>query len=325
MMKINEILNKYHKIEIELLLTHVLRKPKEFIFLHPGNNLTIKQFNNLQELIKRRQKGEPVAYILGYRDFMGLRFRVTRDVLIPRPETEGLVERVISYVEARRGVPSEDGLPRHAATGTLNILDLGTGSGCIIISLAKHLQNLTNVPNCKLFASDISAAALKVAKQNAKTIFGKKSDTLEYVRNLRFFKSDLFQNVQGKFDIIIANLPYIPLKILRKHLHHKNRVKNIFSIKSKNIFYSADDPFAALKYEPAFALTDGSNSWQIYRRFFEQVGNHLSPGGKIILEIDPASRKLLNEYQKKYLPTGQIKFYKDFNNFWRYAEIKRAK
>src|SRR5207245_2413791 len=110
-------------IEIELLLSHILGKSKEFLFVRPQNKLTAGQSSALLKLISRRQKGEPVAYLLGYKDFAGLRFKVNKDVLIPRPESEWLVERV-KRLELRGK----------------KILDMGTGSGCIAISIAKKLR-----------------------------------------------------------------------------------------------------------------------------------------------------------------------------------------
>ncbi len=143
------------------------------------------------------------------------------------------------------------------------------------------------------------ALLLLVAKANAR----------KHKTNLQFVHSDLFQNIKGNFDIIVANLPYVPMKMLRKHLLHKGKLE-------------AGDPFAGLKYEPKFALTDGTSIWLIYKKFFDQVRAHLNPGAVILLEIEPASRKFLKTYQEQYLPAAQVKFYRDLNRLWRYMEIK---
>jgi len=316
-MTIKEALKKYSSIEIEILLSHILGKSKEFLYMNRENKLTIKQLSNLAKLIKRREKGEPIAYILGYKDFCGLRFKVNKDVLIPRPETEELVHKVLQVYKA--GKP-------------LRILDLGTGSGCIAISILKGLG--LRAKGIGVVASDISAKALAIAKQNAK----KNIHTRLYeCEEINFIKSDLFKNITGKFDVIVANLPYVPLKLLHRFIHHKPPHPGPLP-QGEREGKAVDDPFQGLKFEPAFALTDGTSSWQIYRQFFEQVGGHVYDGvarrfiGKsgqpinghattIFLEIDPSSRKFLTEYQKKYLPGWQIKFYKDFNNLWRYAEV----
>lgn len=96
-MSIGEFLKKYPKIETELLLAHVLRKPKEFVFINGNYKLTRIQADKLSQMIKRRMRGEPIAYLLGYKDFYGLRFKVNKDVLIPRPETEWVVEKISNF------------------------------------------------------------------------------------------------------------------------------------------------------------------------------------------------------------------------------------
>ena len=301
-MTISEALRKYSSVEIELLLAHVLKKPKEFVFLNQQLSLSASQQASLAKMVKRRLAGEPVAYILGYKDFYGLRFKVSKDVLIPRPETEWLVDRALGVIlKAGRPEESHKEILRRPApqddAGSYRTLDLGTGSGCIAISLAKNLpEDGDHLP--ELYASDISGLALKVAKQNAKI----------HKVKIKFIASDLFRSIDGKFDIIIANLPYVPFKMYQKYL-------------AKNDLSPAN-PFSGLKFEPMFALTDGTKSFQIYRRFFEQVGGFINKGGLVLLEIDPSSKKFLLEYQKKYLPKADIKFYKDFNNLWRFAEIK---
>lgn len=259
-MRVRGALKKYHFIEIELLLSQVLGKPKEFLFMHPEYNLTTKQINNLTKFIKRRQKGEPIAYILGFKDFCGLRFKVNKNVLIPRPETEWLVER-IAKIE-KKGI---------------RVLDLGTGSGCIAITLAQlH-------PKWRIFASDISKKALEVAKVNAK----------KHQAQIKFIRSNLFNNIKARFDFIVANLPYVPAYDYKK-------------LKS------------GLKFEPKLALLERKG---LYQDFFSQIGGHLTSRAKIYLEIDPKTKPYIISYTKKYLPKAGVKFYRDLHKFWRYAEI----
>lgn len=274
-------------------MADVLKKPKEFIFLHPEFILSSKHLKTLEAQVKRRQEGEPVAYILGYKDFMGRRFAVNKDVLIPRPETEGLVELALDRIKNYElGIKNAK---------SLRILDVGTGSGCIAVSLTAMMPVApSNGYHCEITASDISKKALVAAKQNAKS----------HKAKITFIHSDLFKDIPGKFDVVVGNLPYVPMKMLRKHLLHRAK-------------FDAQDPFAGLKYEPKFALTDGTSIWLIYKRFFEEARAHLNPGAVILLEIDPASRKFLKTYQQKYLPGAKVKFYKDVNNLWRYMEIAR--
>ena|SRR5258708_975739 len=270
-MTIKEVLKKYSSTEVELLLSHVLGKSKEFLYMNPESKLATKQLSDLTGLIKRRQKGEPIAYILGYKDFCGLRFKVNRSVLIPRPETEWIVEHIGSSF-----------LGQETARAT-KILDVGTGSGNIAISLAKML----GASGFKFYASDSSKKALAVAKTNAKTHGAK----------IQFIQSSLFSKIKGAFDIVIANLPYVPKKIY-------------------------DSRFEDLRYEPKLALTDGTNRFVLYEEFFQQIYEHLNKKASICLEIDPESKKLLAIWAKKNLPTAEIKFYRDLNNLWRYLIVK---
>ncbi len=306
-MTISVALKKYHKIEIELLLAHVLKKPKEFVFLHPDYNLTKKQYNNLTKFIKRRLKGEPIAYILGYKDFRGLRFKVNKDVLIPRPETEMVVDLVIASecIRAKQSKPSQEKIasspdkalaPRN---DIVKILDIGTGSGCIAVSLAKEFRIADY--ELRIVASDISEKALKVAKENAKNILAKNSHTPAYgrigVSGIQFIKSDLLKNVKGDFDIIIANLPYVPVSDYKK-------------LK------------ANLKFEPKNSIFAKENGLVLIRKLLEQIAQRKNKPKLVYLEFDPRQKQELNHLIKKNLPNAVINFHKDFAGKWRYAEIK---
>lgn len=165
----------------------------------------------------------------------------------------------------------------------VNILDIGTGSGCIAISIKK------TCPKANITASDISEKALNIAKINAKT----------HKVKIDFIKSNLFAKLKNKqFDFIITNLPYVPLKDYKKF-------------------------FPGLKFEPKLALTDNTNKFVLYKKFFAQVDKHLSEHGKIYLETDPASKPYLTKYAKQYLPKHKIKFYQDLNKLVRYAIIEK--
>lgn len=272
-MTIREALTKYHSIETELLLSHILGKPKEFLYMSPARELTRIQARELTRMVYRRLKGEPVSYIVGYKDFYGLSFKVNKHVLIPRPETEELVDKVLQVCKVRK-------------EESLRILDLGTGSGCIIISLAHSLKSVTNVTDLRYYGSDVSKQALAVAKANART----------HKARVTFFHSDLLQNVRMKFDVIVANLPYVTSGFYKDHIRN-------------------------LGYEPKLAITDGTNQYKIYHDFFKQVPKNLHPKSYIFLEIDPPAKKQLTEWAKKYLPKPKITFHKDYHNLWRFMEI----
>lgn len=169
------------RLDAELLLAHCLQKPRSYLFTWPEAEPDPEQQQCFKELIKRRQAGQPIAYLLGQRDFRDLTLKVTPDTLIPRPETELLVETALQLLADK---------PR------AQILETGTGSGAIAIALAKAM------PHAHLLASDISLAALQVAEANAR------SYALE---NIRFLHSDWLESIPAalRFELIISNPPYI--------------------------------------------------------------------------------------------------------------------
>lgn len=166
-------------LDAEVLLCFVLGFTKsDLISNRKAQILPLKQ-SKYEELIKNRVKGLPVAYLTGFKEFYGLKFKVNKNVLIPRPETETLVEKIIFEMKNRHSV---------------KILDIGTGSGCIIVTLAKKLSN-TNF----YFGSDASPRALAVAEENANA----------HKVKVKFIRSDLTRTTGTDYDIIIANLPYL--------------------------------------------------------------------------------------------------------------------
>jgi len=176
-------------LDIELLLTKILNKPKEYLFEYPEKNLTNLQLNKFNKLFNRRLKGEPIAYLLSHKEFYNLDFKVDKNVLTPRPETEILVEEALNFIKKNK--------PRL-------IFEIGVGSGAIIISLAK------NIPKAEFIATDISSKAINIAKQNAK----------RHRVKIKFLKGNLlepilqFPNFQLLItnSLIVANLPYLDKK-----------------------------------------------------------------------------------------------------------------
>jgi len=167
--------------DAELLLMHTIARDRVYLLTHPETLLTPEQAAVYEEWIARRMRHEPVQYITGEQEFFGLTFRVTPNVLIPRPETEHLVEAALARVD------------RHAA---LRIADIGTGSGAIAVALAHAL------PNARITALDISPSALAVARENA--------ERHEFGSRIRFVQSDLLDAVAGgQFDMIVSNPPYV--------------------------------------------------------------------------------------------------------------------
>lgn len=261
-MTISEALHTYATIESDLLLGHVLKQPKEFLYIHGDQKLTAKQAFRFENMASKRQKGVPIAYLLGYKYFYGQKFKVSKDVLIPRPESEWLVDEVLHFLDKTH----------------LSVLDVGTGSGCIAISVAKRGKALVT-------ASDISVRALTVAKSNAPARL-----------KIKFVQSDLLNNINQTYDIIVANLPYVPLNDYEK-------------------FYTN------LQYEPKLALTDGTNAFVVVERFIKQSKEFLNPDGKIFIETDPASIKQLLHLAKTEFPEKRVSAHCDLNNFERFIRI----
>ena len=229
--------------DADLLLLHVLKKEapetnQAWLIAHPSDSLAADAAVAFCELIDRRLAGEPIQYITGEAEFYGLPFHVNREVLIPRPETEHLVEKVIALAQRLRLTWAPN--PR--------IVDVGTGSGAIAVSLAHAL------PFAEITATDISAAALAVAKSNAARIGS--------ADRVRFFDGDLLEPVVSEhFDIVVSNPPYVP---------DSDRVALDVEVRD---------------YEPAQALFAGEDGLAIYRRLIPVALDALVPGGFVALEI----------------------------------------
>lgn len=170
------------RLDAEVLLSHILQKERIYLYVHFDEPLEGAELARFREMIKQRVQRVPVAYIIGEREFMGLPFKVSSAVLVPRPDTEILVEAVMKRLEEKTA-------PVFA--------DIGTGSGAIVLSILK------NIESAQAAAVDISVEALAIAKENA--------ERLELSERVTFFQGDLYEPVQGRiFDAIVSNPPYIP-------------------------------------------------------------------------------------------------------------------
>lgn len=218
------------RLDALIIAEAVLHRHRAGLLAHLDDELTTAQRDQLESHLKSRLDRQPLAYIIGTKEFYGLDFKLTPDVLVPRPETEVLVEQAI----------------RRAAEGG-KVLDVGTGSGCIAVALKVHR------PDLAVTASDVSAAALKVAALNAKL----------HLADIKFVLSDLFKDVQGRFDLILANLPYVPVGARRQ---------------------------LELDYEPPLALYGGDDGLDYYRPFLSALSSHLSKTGQAIIEAGPTQR-----------------------------------
>ena len=179
-------------LDASVLISHILDKPRTWVPAHPEMVLTETQLDSLEEAVSRFENGEPLPYILGHWEFFGMDFEVTPDVLIPRPETELLVEKAIAWLQQN---PEKK-----------RIADIGTGSGVIAVSIAVHLSEV------RVLATDISREALQVAKRNAEK--HGVSKRIEFVECDLLPEKSSFANHKSPIDLICANLPYIPTEIL---------------------------------------------------------------------------------------------------------------
>ena len=228
--------------EARLLLGHVMVRPAVWLIAHDDEVLDEAALLRFASLVARRKGGEPVAYLLGHREFYGREFAVSPDVLIPRPETEMLVDIALAQ-EVGAGTMATCAATG-AATSAARILDLGTGSGCIAITLALE------IPSAQVSAVDASDVALSVARQNAQRLEA----------NLRLLQSDWFDGLAGeRFDLIVANPPYVA---------------------EADPHLAAGD----LRHEPYLALSSGADGLDAIRRIIAAAPAHLSAGGQLWLE-----------------------------------------
>lgn len=218
-----------HEAEADILISHALEKDRSFLYAHDQDELSHIQLTAIHQLIKRRQLGEPVAYLLGHKEFYGRSFKVTPAVLIPRPETEMLIEQVAGL-----------GLAKNTKA-----LDVGTGSGCIGLTLA------ADHPSWVVCVSDISEAALAVCQENRHTM---------HLTNVVIRHGALLEPWRGQtFDLIVANLPYIA-----PDDHHLDE--------------------GDLRHEPKSALIADNQGRALMDELIEKVPQHLNPRGHLILE-----------------------------------------
>jgi release factor glutamine methyltransferase len=225
-------------LDASVLIAHVVNKPRTWVIAHPELTLTPLQQEQLDNALVRLESGEAFPYVLGHWEFFGLDFDVTGDVLIPRPETELLVEKAITWLQRS---------PRRRT-----VADVGTGSGAIAISIA------VNIPDVRVLATDISHRALKIARQNA--------IKFNVARQIDFLQCDLLPShidplsTESHFDLICANLPYIPTETLHS-----------LSIYGR---------------EPTLALDGGPDGLDAIRRLLNIGPEWLAPNGMMLLEIE---------------------------------------
>jgi release factor glutamine methyltransferase len=221
------------RMSAESLMMFALGCDRAYLYAHPERQLSAEERRRFNAAVAERVSGKPLQYITGHQEFWGLDFKVSSAVLIPRPETEHLVEAALELV-------------RSGKSGS-RIVDVGTGSGCIVLALASEL------PDAELHAVDISAKALQVARENAKR--------LGFDGRVQFDESDLLSGVTGEFDLVVSNPPYVG-QCERDKVQREVR-----------------------EHEPEMAVFGGEQGLDIYRRLIPQAWAALKPGGWLVMEI----------------------------------------
>ena len=241
----------------QVLLAQVLERPRAWVMAHPQAELSNEQSARLQSRLQRLEAGEPLPYVLGHWEFYGLDFQLNPAVLIPRPETELLVDQARAWLQANPG-------RKRAA-------DVGTGSGCIAVSLAAHH------PDLRVTASDVSAAALETARKNAARHGAD--------RRVRFVQADLLEALVGPFDLICANLPYIPSAELQK--------------------------LKVFQREPSLALDGGPDGLALIRRLLAQAPHKLAPGGLLLIEVEASLGGQTLSLARQFFPDALLQVLPD--------------
>jgi release factor glutamine methyltransferase len=258
------------RLDAEVLLFYALNINKTKLYTAPETLISDIHLSTLTNLLSQRIAGNPIAYILGEKEFWSMNFKVTPAVLIPRPETEHLIELSLSLLDTHQ---------------SHTILELGTGSGIIAITLAKER------PNWQILACDISSSALDVAKENAKQLLSSQN-------NLSFCQSNWFNDIPSQtFTTIISNPPYI----------------------AEN-----DTHLTALQYEPINALTSGSDGLDDIRKIITKSPSYLSSEGMLLLEHGYNQANAIQEIFKE-ANFSQIKTYRDLGGQERVTVGKKFK
>lgn len=258
-------------LETQVLSAHVLGQTRAWVLAHPEQPLLPQQAATLDALVEKLAQGTPLPYLTGRQEFYGLEFDVTPDVLIPRPETELLVEHALA---AARNLP-----------GGAWAADVGTGSGCIAETLAKH------APNLRVLAVDRSRAALAVACRNA--------EKHGVVDRVRFVQSSLLNAAEGPFPLICANLPYIPAPALVD--------------------------LETAKHEPRMALDGGTDGLALIAALLADAPRTLALSGVMLLEMQYDQGPAIQALAERMLPGARISVLPDLAGLPRLVKIERRK
>lgn len=286
---------KIDRFDAEILLGFILKKSREFLLTYPEYTVSWWQKQRFRSAVKKRAKNIPLAYITGHKEFFGLDFFVNKYTLVPRPDTEILVEAVLSDFEKITSLKLPQTsliIPTKVEESQITIIDIGTGSGCIPIALAKNIKN----KNTKIFATDISKFALKTARKNAK----------KYNANITFLHGSLFTPflknpslISGTQILLSANLPYLT----------QEQFDSEFSI----------------QHEPYSALVAEDKGLALYKELLREIKDFIT-NKKIeitcFFEIDPSQGIALSQYILQIFENPKIEIIKDLAGSERTLKIK---
>jgi release factor glutamine methyltransferase len=263
---------KIPRLDRQILLAHVLGQPRAWVLAHLEIPLTEKQTREWKAALAHLRRGDPLPYVLGHWEFFGLEFIVTPEVLIPRPETELLVETALDLI-------------RQADSAIRTCVDVGTGSGCIAIALALHAPSLT------LTATDISPEALAIAHANAVKH--------SIASRIELHTADLLDCpalADRRFDLLVANLPYIPTSTLRM--------------------------LEVYGREPSLALDGGADGLDLIRRLLQTAPAHLAAGGALLLEIEASQGKSALDLARQAFTQAELRVLPDLSGRDRLLSIQ---
>jgi release factor glutamine methyltransferase len=282
------------RMNAELLLMFTLECDRAYLYGHPERELTAEQQSRYDDALAQRSKGTPAQYITGHQEFWGMDFVVSPAVLIPRPETEHVIETVLARVGQAQNCADAPGSvgrtllsdPGFAETSSsaLRIVDVGTGSGCIALALAKEL------PQAEIHATEISPAALEIARANAARH--------ELSSRIHFHETDLLSGIDNRvYDFVVSNPPYVG---------------------------EAEEDQVQLevrKFEPRNAVFAGTTGVEVIERLIPQAHQKLKPGGWLLIEI---SGTIAGRVQKLLAPWDNVQITNDLQGIPRVASAKKS-
>lgn len=286
-MTISELVNRAKRPDLaKILIMDSLSLDEKSFFLKRNQELAPTQTKLFLKSYRRLEASEPVQYITGTANFYGREFKVNKNVLIPRPETEILLQQAIKNYEFR--IKNY----KKSERKKFKVIDIGTGSGCIIISLAKELRIKNPELRIDFYGVEISSKALKVAKENAK----------RHDAKIKFSKSNLLTNerLPRRFNLILANLPYL-----------KTDYPQTITEENQSILF-----------EPKIALDGGENGLKLVKKLISQLPDHLEQNGIAILEVGDDQEKTLREFVKRFSKL-RFEYLKDLTNRFRFLKISK--